>query len=173
LTITIIHILEVITLLLVLGKLLQIRKLYKLAATPAPPPAIKTQDVHQSRHQKHLSTPQEAKTRISVRDCLGTASNNTFNQLPMPEVSFSFSHEERTSDTSETAKIRQSVLHNYIDDFFPKAAPLPEPIVEELPLGNYQTNHPAEDEFIIVQETNEKLIRAMTLSDTKALLSRL
>lgn len=157
---------------LVIGKLLQVRKLYKQANLSTPHPVRKKHHGQRMSDAQRNVSSAEIKPKRAGLSRLSTPQDNTFNQLPMPEVSFSFSHEQRASDTAETAKIRQSVLHNYIDDFFPKAAPLPEPIVEELPLVNYHIDSPAEDEFITVQETNEKLIRAIALGESKVLLSK-
>lgn len=156
-TISGIHILEALAVLLVGYKLLKIRSLY-LNTKPQVQPRAASQQKNQ--------TGQSTKSYQAANTFNPHTNSNLFlNPLPEPEVLFSSEHEEVVltdvpgTDEFETNE-KKSILNNYIDDFF-----------YETPKFSFDENKSTrtlaaeedskEDEFITVQQENAELIRAM------------
>jgi len=160
LTSTVIHSFEVITLLLVIGKFYQIRKLYIQAA------AHKAQTkLRESRASSYRDTSRHNRVsnkRMSAYD---------FHKLPEPEVTFSSVRDEIifsqkiTNATNIAVTKNKAILNNYIDDFFPEPPSKAKQEPEQLPSFNYHVDSPAEDEFITVMEENAEMVRILESSN--------
>lgn len=159
-TTTVIHSFEVITLLLVIGKIFQIRKLYIQAAVDRA--QTKLRDTRASSHPDTSKLHQTRTERPSAY---------AFNKLPEPEVSFSSVQDDvmlskKIAHTKNiAASNNKAILNNYIDNFFPEPPPKTIQEPEQLPSFNYHVDSSAEDEFITVMEENAEMVRMLESSN--------
>ncbi len=171
LNITFIHIFEVIVVLLVVGKLFQIRKLYiqsilnRQAESVNRRHSLRQMSVSQSN--TYMSFGQHPAKKM-FKDASGGFSRHN---LPLPEVSFtdglplpevSYLSENDFSVANEPAYSKnKTALNSYIDDMFFESTY--EFVEEPTPfkLKSHSMQSQVDDEFIIVAEENAQLVREL------------
>lgn len=195
-----IHIVEIIVLLLVIGKVWQISRLYKKSAAHSAAKAkARTQARQQARdklfaqekaksRQQHQKLPKNEIPTSQLLRFKQNSSNFSFNDLPLPEVTFSGNRAEKVTKLNETRtkkvvpvtvaekskdSVNKTILNNYIDDFFFEESPnqmfqdmLSTEVVEERSVSVQ------EDDFITVAEDAAEMVRAFQSSNQKLMLVR-
>lgn len=164
--ITFINIVEIITCLLIIGKLFQISKLYRQSNAS-----------HLQTHNRGLNTALSSPSAPSRK--LDTRNTNTISSrfkenysqhnlplpevsftegLPLPDVSYSSNNEGLFANNKHQPK-HKTILNNYIDDFFFETPQVYHEagVVE---FKKYKLDSRAEDEFITVEDEHEEFIRA-------------
>lgn len=192
-----IHTFEVVTLLLVVGKLLQIKKLYKRSVQLNPSQVKgKAKNVRRATRivKQPIATPQKTEfTKHSTQPFLQPFTNSkslfSFHNLPLPEVTFSIDKEKPKAANKQAvqkpeiktqAEIKpkhQVILNSYIDELFfesnaSEATVLAKEVSKIVPSGNYRIDINEDDEFIVVAEENADLVRAFQASNQKLIYLR-
>ena len=183
LNISFIHILETITLLLIIGKLFQVSKLYRQSKA----------GVVQSTKRNIKTSPSSSHRKVGLPKSNGIYNRFTVNHpqhnLPLPEVSFteglplaevSFSLNDEGLDftnkktrlkpktkTEPKAKLEPKtesehklILNNYIEDFFFESSTEVIREAKVLDLRNYKADQTSRDEFITVTDEHAEVLRA-------------
>jgi hypothetical protein len=180
LNISFIHILETITLLLIIGKLCQIRKLYRQSNTRTLHTTkrnLKTAPSNLSR-KTEFRKPEPRKSGLLKTNGVYNrfAVNHSQYNLPLPEVSFteglplpevSFSSKDdglhfsnkNTQSKHKAQSQHKLILNNYIDDFFCES-PQVFRDAEVVELKRYKIDSIVEDEFITVLDEHAEVVRA-------------
>lgn len=181
LNISLIHIFELITLLLVVGKLLQIRRLYRQSGSVNPRHSFakgstsKISTPEQPTLSENHKFSNQTKNRItrspkSESSFLSSFKENyAFHHLPLPEVSFteglplpevSYSYDEEQTFSASKENSSKAILTNYIDDLFFESPRTVFPKAKVVDFNAYKLDANAEDEFITVQDEHDEIVRA-------------
>lgn len=176
--ISLIHVFEIVVILLVVGTLLQIRRLYLQserdfqARTKAKTKASTRNRIHKPK--PIISSPKQTKMDNPVLRFKQPSTHFPVNNLPLPEVSFSSNKKvqrEKERAANVTRSTQKSILNSYIDDFFFEETPrFPE--VDRRQSIATNTNSHVDDEFITVAEENAEMVRAFQYSNQKLMLVR-
>lgn len=186
-----IHIFEIITLLLVVGKLFHIRRLYRQSNKSA----LKTKKRHINKPSSGLSRNGLPRNSLSKnKEILKIESeklNGIYNRfttnysqqnlplpevsftegLPLPEVSFSSNDESLHFTNNKPQSKHKAILNNYIEDFFFET---PEVFheAEVVEFKKYKMDSNAEDEFITVADDHAEVVRAFESLNSNVCLVR-
>ncbi len=175
LNISFIHIFEIITLILIIGKAVQIRRLYKQSnsrymhtythTVKAPPESAAIYKKSKKSVLRKNSLPNQ--NSIYNRLIANYSQHNlplpevSFTEgLPLPEVSFSSNDEVLHVTNQRPQSKHKKILNNYIEDFFVESAPSVFHEAEIVELKRYKVDTTAEDEFITVEDEHDEFVRA-------------
>ncbi len=167
LDISFIHIFESITLLLVVGKLIQIRKLYRQSLNKKYVISAYSSRKGEARKSSLRSSGQIHDTSVYKKFKENYAQHNlplpevTFTEgLPLPEVSFSAADEFGHFPKSKPQTKHKAILNNYIEDFFFESKPEVFHEADVVEFRKYKLDSNAEDEFITVEDEHAEVVRA-------------
>lgn len=167
LNVTFIHIFEIITLFLVVGKLFQIRKLYRqsntsslqtkksnIKASPSNTSRAKEIKLQKTNGIYNRFTENYSKHNLPLPEVSFTAG------LPLPEVSYSSNDEGLHLANQKRQSNHKTILNNYIDDCFFESSPEVFHDAEVVEFKNYKIDLTAESEFITVVDEHDEVVRA-------------
>lgn len=188
-----IHIFEAITLFLIIGKLFQIRKLYRQST------AIRLHNTNKRNikmpHPSKLSRNKVHEKKVFGNEVLRQTSsiynrfagNYSQHNLPLPEVTFSeglplaevtfSSNNEGQHFTNKKSQSKHKViLNNYIEDFFfDSSQEAIQEAIQEAEVVNfkkYKIDSSAEDDFITIEDEHAEVIRAFDSLEKSVCLAR-
>lgn len=180
--ISLVHTFEVITFLLVIGKIYQVRKLYRQSNTQKISAKKLTRKV-----QKPRSVPKKESKRLDTKATsqlfkrlkqnyshygLPLAEVSFTEGLPLPEVSYSSDDTNLDFSNEKPESKHKSILNSYIEDFFFESAPKLAHEAEVVQFKSYMTDSLPEDEFITVADEHDEMIRAFDSLEKSACLAR-
>lgn len=180
--ISLVQIFEIITLLLVIGKVYQIRKLYRQSNTKVTQAKKLTKKTRTPRlvskkEFKNFDTKTTSQIFKRLKENyphygLPLAEVTFTEGLPLAEVSYSSDESDFEFVNKKTESKHKTILNSYIDDFFFESAPKVVHEADIVELKNYKTDLCAEDEFIMVADEHDEMIRAFDSLEKNACLAR-
>ena len=165
--ISFIHIFESLTLLLIVGKLIQVRKLYRQSLKKKYVASVNVSRRSEPRKGSVRSSGLMHESSVYKRLKENYSQHNlplpevSFTEgLPLPEVSFSADDEYKHFSKSKSQTKHKAILNNYIEDFFFESKPDVFQQADVVEFRKYKLDSNAEDEFITVADEHAEVVRA-------------